>query len=68
MNGNQRKVGVLLSYISQGIHILSGILYTPIMLRMLGQSEYGLYTLVSSVVSYLGLLNFGFASSYIRFY
>lgn len=38
------------------------------MLRLLGQSEYGLYQLVYSVVSYLGLLSFGFSSSYMRFY
>ena len=38
------------------------------MLRLLGQSEYGLYNLVASVVSYLGLLSFGFSSAYIRFY
>lgn len=45
-----------------------GILYTPIMLRLLGKSEYGLYQLVYSVVSYLGLLSFGFGSAYVRFY
>lgn len=38
------------------------------MLRLLGQSEYGLYQLVYSVVSYLSLLSLGFGSSYIRFY
>lgn len=67
-NINQRKAGVVLSYLSQSIHILSGLLYTPVMLRLLGQSEYGLYQLVYSVVSYLGLLSFGFSSSYLRFY
>lgn len=65
---NQRKAGVILSYAAQIIHILSGILYTPIMLRLLGQSEYGLYQLVYSVVAYLSLLSFGFSSSYMRFY
>ena len=65
---NQRKAGVMLSYISQGIQVLSGLIYTPIMLRLLGQSEYGLYQLVYSVVSYLSLLSFGFTASYIRFY
>ena len=38
------------------------------MLRLLGQSEYGLYNLVSSVVSYLGLLSFGFGSAYIKYF
>ena len=65
---NQKKIGVILSYISQLITIISGIIYTPIMLRLLGQSEYGLYQLVSSVVSYLSLLGLGFGSSYMRFY
>ena len=65
---NQLKAGVILSYATQGISILSGLLYTPIMLRLLGQSEYGLYQLVYSVVSYLGLLSLGFGSSYVRFY
>lgn len=68
MQISQRKAGVILSYLSQIIQILSGLIYTPIMLRFLGQSEYGLYQLVYSVVSYLGLLSFGFSSSYIRFY
>lgn len=67
-NINQRKAGVILSYFSQGISILSSLIYTPIMLRLLGQSEYGLYQLVYSVVSYLGVLSFGFSSSYLRFY
>ncbi|NLJ96643.1 MAG: oligosaccharide flippase family protein, partial [Clostridiales bacterium] len=34
----------------------------------LGQSEYGLYNLVASVVAYLGVLNFGFGSAYMRYY
>lgn len=65
---NQRKAGVLLTYSSEAVKILTGLIYTPIMLRLLGQSEYGLYQLVFSVVSYLSLLSMGFASSYIRFY
>ena len=64
----QRKIGVILTYIAQLINILSRLLYTPIMLRLLGQSEYGLYQLVASVVSYMSLLSFGFAGSYMRFY
>lgn len=68
MKINQLKAGVVLSYITQGVQIISGLLYTPIMLRMLGQSEYGLYQLVHSVVSYLSLLSLGFGSGYMRFY
>lgn len=65
---NQLKAGAMLSYVQMGISNVIGILYTPIMIRLLGQSEYGLYNLVSSVVSYLGLLSFGFGSAYVRYY
>lgn len=68
MTINQKRAGVILSYVSEGIKVLTGLLYTPIMLRLLGQSEYGLYQLVYSVVSYLSLLSLGFGSSYMRYY
>ncbi len=68
MKVNQRKAGVIISYVGQFIHILTGFIYTPVMLRLLGQSEYGLYQLVYSVVSYLSLLSLGFSASYMRFY
>lgn len=68
MKINQLKVGVILGYIGMIAQNLISIIYTPIMLRLLGQSEYGLYNLVSSVVSYLGLLSFGFSSAFIRYY
>ncbi|WP_099205068.1 oligosaccharide flippase family protein [Scatolibacter rhodanostii] len=68
MQINQRKAGVFLSYLSMGISSVVYILYTPFMIRILGKSEYGLYNLVFSVVSSLGLLSFGFGSAYMRFY
>lgn len=68
MKTNQLKIGVILSYITMLAQNVIAIVYTPIMLRLLGQSEYGLYQLVYSVVSYLGLLSFGFGSAYVRFY
>lgn len=68
MHVSQRKAGIVLSYAGQMAKILISIIYTPVMLRLLGQSEYGLYQLVYSVVSYLSLLSLGFGSSYMRFY
>ena len=65
---NQKKAGVILSYTSEAIKIMTALLYTPVMLRLLGQSEYGLYQLVHSVVSYLGLLSLGFTSAYVRYF
>ena len=65
---NQLKTGAVLSYVSMGLGYIVSIIYTPIMLRLLGQSEYGLYNLVASVVAYLGVLSFGFGSAYMRYY
>lgn len=65
---NQLKLGVILSYVSTGLNMVIQLLYTPIMIKLLGQSEYGLYTLVGSVVSYLSLFSLGFSGSYLRFY
>ena len=42
-------------------------LYTPIMLRLLGQQEYGLYKLSSVATSYLGLISFGLGTAITRY-
>lgn len=68
MKIDQLKAGVLLTYAGMGISNLISLVYTPLMLNILGQNEYGLYQMVFSVVSYLGLLSFGFHNAYLRFY
>ena len=65
---NQLKAGVILSYISTAVSIVIQLVYMPVMIRLLGQSEYGLYSLVSGVVSYLGLFSLGFSGAYMRFF
>lgn len=64
----QRKAGVVLSYAHIFFTIISGLLYTPFMIRTLGQNEYGLYGTVNAAVSMLTVLDLGLTSSYIRFY
>lgn len=68
MKVDQLKAGVILSYVGEAIAIITGLLYTPFMLRTMGQSEHGLYSLASTTISYLGLLSLGIGSSYIRYY
>lgn len=68
MRNKQISGGAILSLASQMITIIVGLVYTPIMIRMLGPNEYGLYQLVLSVVNYLNLMNFGFNGAYIRYY
>lgn len=65
---SQLKGGVFLSYASMALSIIMGIVYTPLMLRLLGKSEYGLYNTVASTISMLSILSLGFNSGYIRYY
>lgn len=65
---SQIKIGIILSYVATGVNSVITLAFTPFVLRILGKSEYGLYTISNSVVSYLGLLNFGFSNAFIRFY
>lgn len=67
MQKNELKQGIILSYINLGLGTIIPFIYTPIMLRILGQAEYGLFSLASSAVSYLSLLSFGFGSTIIRY-
>ena len=67
MKINQLKAGAILSYLVLALSNLVGLLYTPYMLRMMGQSEYGLYSLVASVIAYLTILDLGFGNAIIRY-
>lgn len=64
---NQIKVGAILNYVVIGLNTIVGLAYTPYMLKCLGQNEYGLYSLVASVIAYLTLLDFGFGNAIIRY-
>lgn len=63
-----KKIAVIISYITMFVQFAVVFCVTPYLLHRLGQSEYGLYQLVSSTASYLSLLGFGFSASYIRYY
>lgn len=67
MKVNQLRAGVVMTYLNIGLGSLIPFIYTPIMLRLLGQSEYGLYSLANSVVGYLSLLSFGLGSTIVRY-
>lgn len=59
----QRRLGAILSYVSIIINTLVQLLYTPFLIKMLGQSEYGLYSLVNSIIGYLTVLDLGFGNA-----
>lgn len=64
---NQLKAGAVLNYATIILRILISLLYTPYMLRMMGQGEYGLYSLVASVISYLTVLDLGLGNAIVRY-
>lgn len=64
---SQLKSGIVLSYINLIIGNVIPLIYTPMMLNLLGQSEYGLYTLANTIVGYLSLLSFGMGSAIVRY-
>ena len=65
---SQLKAGAFLSYAQMALNIFIGILYTPVMLRILGQSEYGLYNTVASTISTMSILSLGLNSGYVRYF
>lgn len=64
---SQLRIGIILNYVNLIIGNLIPIFYTPIMLSLLGQSEYGLYKLAGNVTSYLSLISLGLGSAITRY-
>lgn len=64
---NSIKNGALLSYFSLFVTMLVALLYTPIMIRLLGQSEYGLYSLIGSIAAYFSIMDMGLGNAIVRY-
>ncbi len=60
------KKGAIISYITVFLHIVISFVYTPWMIRKIGTSDYGLYTLTGSFISYF-ILDFGLSATITRF-
>lgn len=64
---NQRKRGILITYCTMVINIIAGFLYTPYMIKHLGASEYGVFSLSNSLISFISLLDLGFNQTMVRY-
>lgn len=49
------------------VEVFSAMLFTPFLIRMLGQSQYAVYQLISQISSYLMLLDLGVGNAVIRY-
>ncbi len=67
MKVNQLKLGAFLSYVNIFFLNAINLVFTPYMLRVLGQGEYGLYSLIGSFVGYLLVLDFGLNNTIVRY-
>ncbi len=63
----QISFGIILSYGVIIVNLITGLLYTPLVLSSLGQSQYGIYTLCTSLTSYLTILNAGLNAAFIKY-
>lgn len=64
---NELKIGSLISILSIVLSSLIQILYTPMYMKYLGTSDYGINSLVQSIMGYVGMLNLGLGSAIVRY-
>ncbi|MEE1230225.1 MAG: oligosaccharide flippase family protein [Phascolarctobacterium sp.] len=65
---NERRIGILISYLNIVLHAVIGFAYVPILLHYIGKSEYGLYQLIGSFIAYFSIMDFGLTAAVVRFY
>lgn len=64
----RRRAGAVVSYIYMMAQIVVQLVYVPLLLRGIGQEEYGLYQLVGSIMSYIISVNSILAAGVSRYY
>ena len=56
---HKRSLGIALSYVNTFASMVCGIVLSSVLLRSIGDEEYGLYQTISSFANYLVMLEFG---------
>lgn len=65
-SSKQIKLGALFSYFAIAFNMVAGLIYTPWMISKIGQSNYGLYTLATSLIT-MFVIDFGMSAAVTRF-
>lgn len=65
-SARQIKLGAIISYITIIFNVITGFFYTPYLVKTLGMSDYGLFTLSASVIAYF-TIDFGIGAAITRF-
>lgn len=63
---NQIKVATLVSYISIAVNIISGLLFTPWLIHQLGEGDYGIYSIGTSIITLL-IMDFGISEAVAKY-
>lgn len=64
---NELKIGSALSILSIILGSVINIFYTPMYMKYLGTTDYGINSLVQSIMGYIGMLNLGLGSAMVRY-
>jgi O-antigen/teichoic acid export membrane protein len=65
-SSKQIKIGALISYGTIAFHIIAGLIYTPWMISKIGQSDFGIYTLATTLIT-MFVMDFGLGAAVSRF-
>jgi len=65
-SSKQIKMGAIVSYITIAFNMIAGLIYTPWMIDKIGQDNYGLYTLATSLIT-MFVMDFGMGAAVSRF-
>ncbi|WP_314329833.1 oligosaccharide flippase family protein [Oribacterium sinus] len=63
---SQIKRGTVLSYLALGLNIISGLLFTPWLIHQIGKSDYGIYSIGTSIIALL-IMDFGISDAVAKY-
>lgn len=63
---HQIKLATLVSYISIAVNIISGLLFTPWLIHQLGNGDYGIYSIGTSIITLL-IMDFGISEAVAKY-
>lgn len=64
---NELKIGSALSILTIIVGSLIQIFYTPLYMKYLGTTDFGINSLVQSIMGYIGMLNLGLGNAMLRY-
>lgn len=67
MKDKQVKYGIFISYFYVLLNVISGLLVTSLIIRELGSSQYGIYEIIVSLISDIGILNLGMSDCIVKY-